>query len=109
MNQIDKDQITMSILQVNEIRHVLFKTERGYFMAKIRKGESGYTYSLDGIPVGKDEQEALSKMYEIKEYTPLEDHNSLRELVKVLEDLIKSSPKEEVKIKKVTKNVRKAN
>lgn len=55
----------MRLLKTHEIRIPLYKTPLGDLELKRGKDEDTYTFTLDSVPVNKDIQKELSKLWGI--------------------------------------------
>jgi 5'(3')-deoxyribonucleotidase len=67
MQNIKSDKAIMRILKIKELRHVLAHTSSGELCRCIRKDEDEYFFTLDAVPVSKEQNEELKKIYDFKE------------------------------------------
>jgi len=62
-----QDKELMRILKVSELRHLIATTNNGELNKVLRFNEDEYFYTLDSVPLEKDKQEEVIKLYGKKE------------------------------------------
>jgi hypothetical protein len=62
MFTIENDHKIMKILGVSELRHLICHTNLGELTMMIRKGETQYTFVLDAVPVGSEQNKELTTL-----------------------------------------------
>lgn len=65
---IQKDKEIMLILKLKELRHVIAHTPMGEICLCLRFDEDNYFFTLDAVPVEKERNEKLLKLYKPIEY-----------------------------------------
>lgn len=63
MFTITDDHETMKILGVSELRHLICHTNLGELTLMLRKGENQYTFVLDAVPVGTEQNKELTALF----------------------------------------------
>lgn len=61
------DLKTMYLLKINDVRHLICNTSKGPLELKIVKDENEYFFTLDAVPVDKQTNKDLLKLYGINE------------------------------------------
>lgn len=62
---IKRDQAIIGSLKVGSLSHFLAHTSLGDLTLHLRKDEDKYTFLLDAVPVTKDQNDLLKKLYGI--------------------------------------------
>jgi len=60
-----KDLKTLYLLKAHTLKHLICNTNNGPLELCIRKEENEYFFTLDSVPVSKDVNKELLKLYEI--------------------------------------------
>lgn len=64
MNNIQKDNKLMEILELKEISRMICNTDKSYLTLKLRKGETNYWLYLDSVPLTKeDNKEVMALLF----------------------------------------------
>jgi len=62
---MDRENEVMRLLKTHELRTLIHKTPLGDLEIKRTKGEDEYVFTLDAVPLDKDIQKELSKLFKI--------------------------------------------
>lgn len=60
-----QDLKTIYFLKIHTLKHLICNTNAGPLELNIRKDENEYFFTLDSVPVSKDINKELLKLYEI--------------------------------------------
>lgn len=60
-----KDIKTLYMLKLHALKHLICNTNQGALEVNIRKDENEYFFTLDSVPVDKNTNKELCKLYNI--------------------------------------------
>lgn len=61
----EQDLRTIYLLKISTLKHLIANTNNGPLELNIRKDENEYFFTLDSVPVSKEVDKELKKLYNI--------------------------------------------